>query len=71
LSDASGNLIPQRWVLPEKAAKAEVEIIVNWLQMELPTSETLRAKAEPLSGWRNHEVYFFVKGWDWTARMFD
>lgn len=72
MGDAYGNIIPARWVLPEKASKYEQQVFVNWLRVELPTSDAIAVKAKPLKGWRNAEVYYFIRfEWpDWTARMF-
>jgi hypothetical protein len=67
MSDANGNIIPQRWVMPLRATKFEQQIIVNWLQMEVPHKN--QHKAEKLKGWRNREVYCYVKYEmpDWTV----
>jgi hypothetical protein len=66
VSDSYGNIIPQRWVIPSRATKFEQQILVNWLQLEVPHKD--QHKAEPLKGWRNSEVYYFIKYVypDWT-----
>jgi len=69
MTDAYGGLIPQRWVLPERATKFEQQIIVNWLQVEVPKAPPA---AHRLTRWRNREVFEFIRyEWpDWTARCF-
>ena len=68
MSDAYGNIIPRRWVLPERAAKYEQQIFVNWLQMEVP-DQPPKPVLHDLKGWRNREVFYFIRyKWpDWTA----
>jgi hypothetical protein len=72
MSDSYGNIIPQRWVVPERATKFEQQVIVNWLALEVPGDKALRAKAEPLTHWRNREVFHFIHyEWpDWTAGIY-
>lgn len=73
MTDAWGNLIPARWVLPAWARTYEQEIIVNWLEIELSQREMRadsRIMLQQLRGWRNREVCYYIKGWDWTARIY-
>jgi hypothetical protein len=65
------GIIPARWIVPIRPTKAEQEILINWLAVEVPATGVVAAKAGVLSGWRNREVYWYVKGLDWTARMFE
>lgn len=69
MSDAYGNIIPQRFVPPTRATKYEQQVIVNWLQVEVPHKPM--PQLDTLKGWRNIEVFWFIKnGPDWTARCF-
>lgn len=64
------GIIPARWVVPLNALKCEVFIVVNWLEVELPRPAPMQ-KLDDLRGWRNREVYEFVRTLDWTASMYD
>jgi len=65
-----GTLLPFRWRMPQKAAKYDQHIIVNWLQIEVdPDAPRRMPTLDKLRGWRNVEVFYFIRdGWDWTAR---
>ena len=69
MSDAYGNLIPARFALRLLPLSYQQEILVNWLEIEVPTKAPLHG-LEELRCWRNREVYTHVKAWDWTAGMF-
>mgnify|MGYP001577330615 FL=1 len=73
MSDAYGNLIPTRWILPNWAQTYQQEVIVNWLEVEL-SQDRLKPRQkvvlEGLKGWRNREVYYYIQDWDWTERMY-
>lgn len=69
MSDAYGNIIPARWIMPWKSPKVEQLILVNWLELELPRPSPLYG-LEQLRNWRNREVYTCIKDWDWTASLF-
>jgi hypothetical protein len=64
------GIIPARWVLPLNPSKVEQEVLLNWLDVELPASSAVAERAAKLSLWRNREVFWFIRGWDWTARMY-
>lgn len=72
MTDALGNIIPARWIPPDRPAKYDQEIVVHWLQMEAIADETLKGHPiiQSLSRWRNREVYEWVTSYDWTARMY-
>lgn len=62
------GLIPQRWVLPERPAKYDQQIFVDWLKAEVPR-EAPMPTLDKLTRWRNREVFYFIRyEWpDWTA----
>ncbi len=68
MSDSYGNIIPQRFVLPQKATKYDQTIVVNWLQTEVPQKKDMPI-LKHLTRWRNKEVFYFVRYvWpDWTV----
>jgi hypothetical protein len=70
MTDATGGLIPARWVMPLWPQHYEQVVIVNWLQVELPRPTEMKALDE-LKGWRNREVFEYVKSYDWTARIYE
>jgi hypothetical protein len=70
MSDAYGNIIPARWIMPTRATKFEQLVIVNWLQTELPATSRIARRTSRLTGWRNYEVYWYIRSIDWTASMF-
>jgi hypothetical protein len=71
--DELRGIIPARWVLPERARTYDQQILVNWLKVEVPVDSGIAVKTETLCGWRNAEVYYFIRyEWpDWTARMYE
>ena len=69
MSDAYGNISPARFVLRLLPLSYQQEILVNWLDIEVPAKAPLHG-LEELRNWRNREVYAYVKAWDWTAGMF-
>ena len=69
MSDAYGNIIPARFVMRWLPLSYQQEILVNWLDIEVPAKAPLHG-LEELRNWRNREVYAFIKAWDWTAGMF-
>ena len=56
MSDAYGNIIPARWIMPTRATKFEQLVLVNWLQTELPATSRIARRTSRLSGWRNYEL---------------
>ena len=64
------SLFPSWWKAPLPESKAEVVVVYNWLDLQVPRSGWLE-KVDELSHWRNREVYEYVKDYDWTARMYD
>jgi hypothetical protein len=68
MTDAYGNLIPQRFVPPARPVKYEQLVLVNWLQMEVPQNMLLAPVIDLLAGWRNIEVFYYVhyEMPDWT-----
>ena len=71
MTDARGGIVPARWVLPAIPTYTVQIIIVDWLYRELPAPATIASDLERLKGWRNREVYEYVKTFDWTARMYE
>jgi len=69
MTDANGNIIPARFLLGLLPLKYEQEILVNWLEIEVPAEAPL-LQLEELRGWRNREVYTYVQAGDWTRGMF-
>lgn len=67
LGDAPG-IIPVRWTMPKMPIKYDQQIIVNWLAVEVPQTVPVPI-VDRLSHWRNHEVYWFVRNYDWTERL--
>ncbi len=69
MTDAYGNLFPQPFILPQKPAKYEQRVLVNWLHLEVDDTAARRMPIlQHLTGHRNIEVFYFVRNmWDWTA----
>lgn len=44
-------------------------IIMDWLMQEVAADPELMVQAELLTGWRNREVYEYIKSFDWTQHM--
>ncbi len=65
------NIVPTRWMPPQWAAAYEQFVFVDWLEVEVPQKIHLQEVLQKLSGWRNREVYNYIKSWDWTAQMYD
>lgn len=59
---ALAGLIPQRYLLPVVAPYYEYLLFVNWLEVQITANpeEEIPALRE-VSGWRNREVYDWVK----------
>jgi hypothetical protein len=68
MTDAYGNIFPHRFVPPAKPLKYDQFVIVNWLHMELPQRKPLPPVIDLLKGWRNNEVFCYVRYEmpDWT-----
>jgi hypothetical protein len=68
MTDAYGNIIPLRFVPPAKPVKYEQLVVVNWLQLEVQPREPLPPIIDVLKGWRNLEVFCYVRYEmpDWT-----
>lgn len=64
-----GSLLPSRWVMPQNPAKYDQIVFVNWLNVEVPRQAKSNV-VDRLCGWRNREVFWFVRSSDWTARMY-
>jgi hypothetical protein len=58
-----GGMIPARYILPEKADKYDEVIVVGWLNVEVDKAASQKSMAllDLLRGYRNREVYGFVK----------
>lgn len=67
--DGIAGIVPARWVMPLWPVKYDQVIILNWLQVEIPESVPVPYIQE-LRGWRNREVFDYVSGLDWTAKMY-
>lgn len=63
------GLIPARFLPPAEPTKYEQQVIVNWLELEVPR-KTPVPMVDNLKGWRNREVFWFVRSYDWTAVMY-
>ena len=61
---------PRIWRVRPNPAKFDQQVLVNWLDIEVPGHEK-HAILEDLSGWRNREVFEYIRSYDWTARMYD
>ena len=69
MTDHAGNIVPLRFIFKLLPSSFQQEIIVNWLDMEVPQQAPLLGLGE-LRGWRNREVYVYIKAFDWTLVMF-
>ncbi len=65
----TGSIVPVRYVPPIRAPKYEQRIIVDWLEGEVPRRRCLPT-LDRIRGWRNREVFCFVRAYDWTDRMY-
>lgn len=65
-----GSLLPVIWQVRANPVKYDQQILVNWLDVEVPGCEQ-HPILEELRGWRNREVFEYVRSYDWTARMYD
>jgi hypothetical protein len=65
-----GSLIPKRWAVQPNPLYYYQFVFINWLEVQVPT-KVPAAQLEELRGWRNREVYSFIKDMDWTIGMFD
>lgn len=68
--DGIPGIIPARWVMPAIPIKYEQIVILNWLLVEVPCKRPMPIIAE-MRGWRNREVFDYVRSYDWTARMYE
>lgn len=61
------DIFPTWYKAPQPTLKFDQVIVVNWLEMEVPHKPM--PALDPLKGWRNREVFFYVKYEmpDWTA----
>lgn len=66
-----GSWFPVKFWPPAKPAKYEQCIIVNWLRIELDMTATTRMPIlNVICGWRNAEVYWYLKSLpDWTGNI--
>lgn len=65
-----GSWFPVWYHLPPKERAYEQLIVVNWLAVEVDQNAPKRMPVlDELRGWRNREVYCWVKGFDWTSEM--
>ncbi len=69
MTDHAGNIIPLRFVLRLLPPSFQQEIIVNWLDLEVPAAAPLHG-LEAMRGWRNREVHTYIAAFDWTAALF-
>ena len=71
MTDALGNIIPQRWILPRLPIKYEQLIIVDWMVQEVDQHKIKTMPVlQELKGWRKREVITYIMGIDWTARIY-
>ncbi len=53
------SLFPRTWIVPLNPLKYDQVIIFNWLDIQITANPSKEVQA--LSGWRNREVYDWVK----------
>jgi hypothetical protein len=73
MDTAFTKLFPTWYKLPPKERTYQSEIIVNWLQLEVDPSASIKMPIlTKLRGWRNVEVWYYVtyEMPDWTARVY-
>ncbi len=71
MNEHLGSIIPARFLAPAKPIKYEQEVIINWLDVEVPCVSNYVQLVNRLRGWRNREVFWFVRSCDWTTGMYD
>lgn len=69
------SLIPARFI-SDSQPKYDQEIVVHWLEQEVHCNDrdgTLKPVLDRLRGWRNREVYVYIKvtSDDWWSRFFE
>ena len=65
------SLFPTWWKLPPREVKQEEDIVVDWLEREIDEDKRRKLPSlEVMTGWRNREVFNYVRAWDWTKKMF-
>jgi len=65
-----GSWFPIKYQLPPKERGYEQLIIVNWLAIEVdPDAPKRMPILDELRGWRNREVYWWIRDFDWTREM--
>lgn len=68
---ALGSWFPVKHLPPPREVTHEWQIVVNWLYREVDEDRLAKMPAlKRIKGWRNIEVYYYIKSYDWTARMF-
>lgn len=66
-----GTLLPVRFLPPAQSCKYDIQVVVNWLQIEVDIATVKKLLVlQKLSHWRNKEVYDYVRTHDYTARMY-
>ncbi len=62
---------PVKYVPKQRPAKYDQQVLVNWLDLEVDDMAEIQMPIlRRLAGHRNREVYYYIRGWDWTAAMF-
>ena len=55
-------LFPRTWIVPLNPLKYDQIVILNWLEIQVTPNPTKEIPAlKEVSGWRNREVYNWVK----------
>jgi hypothetical protein len=67
------SLFPAPYRLPDRSAKYDQSILINWLEIEVdPLAIFKMPSLQELRGWRNREVFYHIRyvAPDWTTRMY-
>lgn len=72
MSDLLRALFPNWYKARIPEVRQEEQVIVDWLEREVDEDKIRRLSLlDVLRGWRNKEVYTYIKTWDWTARIYE
>ncbi len=62
MSEPPNSLFPRTWIVPLNPLKYDQIIIFNWLDQQITANPEKEIPAlAQVSGWRNREVYQWVK----------